>query len=261
MPEWQKNLPEGFLRGDECFRERYGAGGSLMDDNGDLFQGFPLDEARCHPRLQWAAHSLGASMETRNGVVMDVRVARAALADAETALQDEKTRFELTQAAAQRNGQPLSEAPFKTHEEALAALSKRRDDAKNFLAIEEQVLTNVQGSLETRHAEAETLTKLSDEVLTRALKAVAQNEPHGALFHPVFGGTLGGLGFAAFRQVYFNISLEVARMGFDGSPEMQAYALEREDLAHDFTRFARDVASAFLVVAALVVALKRLQRL
>lgn len=277
-PPWQKDLPEGFLRGDECFRQRYGDDVSLLDDDNLFSTRFTRNANKCHPRLRRDAEGLAASMQIRNYAVADLITARAKLKEAETALQGEKTRFELSKAAAQRNDFPLGEAAFKMHDKALAELTRRRDAARELCDKDALDLEEIQESLVNRHAKAETRTALSDEKLDSEIEIVADPEidmdedeaedmnpamveERGVLELTLAIGTFGGVATAIVRQMYFNISLELARTGFETSPEMQANFLEREALAMDLTRVARDLIGGFFVVGAMVFVLLKLRRI
>lgn len=153
-PSWLQRLPDKFIRGDECFRQRFGDTIALVEEDGTRCARHTRREELCPPRYRLAAETLAASMETRNGAVEDLLKARAVLGTAEAALQGAKDKLQLAQAAARRNGLPLEEALYNAEiQDAIA----RRDAAIKACEYEEGALNEIQANLVTRHAAAERL--------------------------------------------------------------------------------------------------------
>ncbi|MDO9436752.1 hypothetical protein [Hydrogenophaga sp.] len=235
---------------------------SLLEDDGLPFQGFPLNPAMCHPMLQRDAQALAAVMGIRNTAVDGVAHAKAALADAESALRGEKDRFELRQASAQRNASPLVSADFQAHKEALTELTQRRTTAMEFLKDEELHLNAIQKNLVDLHHAAEKRTKLSDDALDQELDAIDGVEGHSTFFLTVMGGAMGGVATSMVRKIVLNMSSAFLEAGLDRTPDMQfSVFLENDVQVHGLTSVARDLVCGFIVGGALFFVLKKTCRL
>ena len=146
-------MPEGILRGDECFRQRYGDNVSLLDAEGDINTRFALNPSLCHPTLSGTALLLAGLMRARNCAVTDVNNAKRQLDKVETALKD-----------ATRGGDA----------NAMAEATRMRELQKEVWVFEKKVLKSAQEKLVEEHETAVELTRKSDDMLAASKNWVAE---------------------------------------------------------------------------------------
>lgn len=167
-PQWLQDLPADDIRGDECFRARYGDGVSLLDDEGRINTGFTRDPTRCHARLRGHAERLAAIMKVRNDSVAAARTAEQALQAASNALRDEQEKYRLARSAAQRMNIPLNDPSLLAHETAVAQASRSLDAAQRELDALTKALSDTQKALRDMHTEAEKQVAQSVNALNNA---------------------------------------------------------------------------------------------
>lgn len=167
-PQWLQDLTADDIRGDECFRARYGDGVSLLDDEGRINTGFTRDPTRCHARLRGHAERLAAIMKVRNDSVAAARTAEQALQAASNALRDEQEKYGLARSAAQRMNIPLNDPSLLAHETAVAQASRSLDAARQELDALTKALSQTQQLLRDVHTDAEKQVAQSDDALNNA---------------------------------------------------------------------------------------------
>lgn len=170
-PQWLQDLPAGDIRGDECFRARYGDGVSLLDDEGRINTRFTRDATRCPRHLRGPAERLAAIMKVRNDAVAAVQHARLARQEAANSLRAEQEKNDLALSAAQRNNIALDDPSLVVHEKAVIKASQALDGAQRELEALARDLSDTQQALRSLHAEAETKVVQSDEALLHAHEA------------------------------------------------------------------------------------------
>lgn len=184
-PPWVQNLPKGWRRGDECFREKLGNDASLLDEDGRINTRFTRNPAKCADRLVLAAEKLAFWMTERNDAVADLAHARKALGAAEAALKSAQTTLEVTRSAARRQGRSLDDASLGALEAAESTATRKRDAAKRMCADLEELLKEKQGVVKKAHAALAQEVGLSEAELARRRTA------HEAHLERIVGQTPG----------------------------------------------------------------------
>ncbi|MDO9436749.1 hypothetical protein [Hydrogenophaga sp.] len=165
-----RKLPRGYIRGDECFRQRYGDHVSLSSSDGRVATGFTSDEKQCHVSLRNIAESLGALMQIRNRAIAELSRANKALGLAETRLQGEQAKIDAAQKAALRSGVPLDSVALSALEKNVAKARDSRDAAQ----VKCDGLTVALG--ETQECLVILYDKVKDKVLSSDKDLTAQHQ-------------------------------------------------------------------------------------
>lgn len=148
---WLQNVQEGDIRGDECFRARYGDEVSLLDDEGRINTRFTRNTANCSLHFRANAERLAALMMVRNESVAAVQGARLALQEAQTALDDEQEKYSLAKSAAERMYGAADEPILLGHEKVLAKAQRSVESARRELDALTQELREVRRRLRDEH--------------------------------------------------------------------------------------------------------------
>ncbi len=138
-PEWLKALSSDEIRGDECFRERFGYDISLLDEEGRI-DSVVLNPKKCPLEYQPFAQNLAIAMQARNMGIEDLAKAKTELEAAEGALKTATQTYDEALANGQRHGAPLDDAAVRKCKDERDAAVQKCNDEEAYLKMTRQSL-------------------------------------------------------------------------------------------------------------------------